>query len=574
MMTTSSALGKLCDTSREYTQYMREKKQAGLLVQQPESPPEIRETVQQKRKRIFNRDTGTLNLNLSGVPFWIWDEALHHQLRKMTGSKCCFVDMLGRPLNPKTGEECPLYPYEYEVLKALFTPSYLNPDNDQRRRKHLWIKKARGAGLTEFFIYKMFYLPCAFPDVYYDSQMAIVTGIRKATAVKVMDRMKRKLYQKLKIVTDFSESVMDVNGCIIEAYPANNPDSVRGLHNMKFIFYDEADSTPLSVIDDMLSAIEGYTGKNNPYIVINSTAKTPNGLMQRIEQQPPETCNYKRMFILADKLLGYIYTQQDLDLASTSPYYRQEYWGEYKGDKGNLFPQEYLDYAAGLVDELVIKDTMTGEIRRTISRPEKQLTVRDVISDYRFLGPSHNTSVGTDPAFNSSMFASVVFKEISGQIYVVKEAEMQAPSSEEGMEMQKRLIYQDYPSMHPKIWIDSSAVLFIRSLKKDIGEDPDYHSMTPDLLRESMLSPLGMTVCPIAFSKYGERLNYHLRRLLELGVYHMDKDVTPKLWISMNSAKYDEIHNKFDKKQTSHNDVFDSARLATCAYRIGNLSVL
>ena len=112
---------------------------------------------------------------------------------------------------------------------------------------------------------------------------------------------------------------------------------------------------------------------------------------------------------------------------STSPYYRQEYWGEYKGEKGNLFPQSILDYAAGLTDELIIKDTMTGEIRRTIQRPPKELTVQDVISDYRFLGPNYRTSVGTDPAFNSSMFASVVNKEIAGHIYAVKEAEIQAP---------------------------------------------------------------------------------------------------------------------------------------------------
>lgn len=571
----SPPFGKLQQLSQEYSEYATKSRQDILNHDTVKSPDyAVRETVQQKRKRLFNKETGSLKLDFTGLPFWIWDEALHYQLRRKTDSHCCFVDVLGRPVDPKTGEEKPLFPYEYDMMRALFNPNFANLNNDTRRHKHVWIKKARGAGATEFFIYLMLYLPCVFPKVYYDTQMAVITGIRKSTATKVMDRMKHKLYQKLGIVTDFSESVIDINGCIIEAYPANNPDSVRGLHRMKFIFYDEADATPLSVIPDMLSAIEGYWGKNDPYTVINSTAKKIGGIMQQLEDQPDETCNYKKLFVLADRLLGYIYTQQDLDRASTSPYYRQEYWGEYKGEKGNLFPQEFLDYAAGLTDELIIRDTMTGEIRRTIQRPPKELTVRDVVSDYRFLGPSYRTSVGTDPAFNSSMFASVVNKEISGHIYAVKEAEIQAPSSEQGIEMQKRLIYQDYPSMHPKIWIDASAVLFIRSLKKDIGEDPDYHQLTPDLLRESIMSPLGMTVCPIAFGKYGDSMNYHWRRLLELGVYHIDKEVTPYLWISMNSAKFDDIHNKFDKKNTAKNDTFDAARLANIAYRIGNLGVL
>ena len=420
-------LGNLQKIRSSYQEYAREQQARINHITNTVSNPGTPETVQQKRKRLFNRDTGSLQLDLTGVPFWIWNETLHYQLRKFTNNKCCFVDMIGRPVNPKTGEEMPLFPYEYEIIRALYDQNYLNPGNDRRRHKHLAIIKARGAGATELFIYKMLYLPCAFPKVYYDSQMAIVTGIRKPTAVRVMQRMKQKLYQKLGIVTDFNDSVLDINGCIIEAYPAINPDSYRGLHNLKFLFFDEADYVPKSIIDDTMAAAEGFWAKNNPFTVFNSTPNEPGGLMQQIEDQKDDVRNYKVLKILADKLVGYIYTQDELDQASTSPHYRREYWGEYKGEKGNLFPQEYLDYAAGLTDELLIKDTMTGEIRRTIQRPPKELTVQDVISDYRFLGPNYRTSVGTDPAFNSSMFASVVNKEIAGHIYAVKEGRDTGP---------------------------------------------------------------------------------------------------------------------------------------------------
>ena len=569
----SPTLGKLYSINQEYTKLIQSRLNSDKHNLIPEG---VSETVQQKRRRLFNKDTGSLQLNLRGMPFYVWDQVLHEQLRKLTNNGCCFVDAIGRPVNTKTGQEMPLFPYEYEFIRTLFEPAYNNPPagNPSNRHKHLWVKKSRGAGITELMIYIMLYLPMAYPEVYYDSQMAIVTGIHKTTAIRVIDRMKQKLYQKLRIATDFNDAVLDINGCIIEAYPAIRPDSYRGLHNLKLVFNDESDFYPKSIIDDVMDANEGYWGKSNPFTIFNSTAKEPDGLMQRIEKQPDATCNYKKLFILVDKLRGYIYTDEDIEMASISPSYAREYLGEYKGEKGNLFPQEYLDYAAGLTDTLIIRDTESGEIRKTIERSIGELSVRDVVSDHRYLGVGYDSSIGTDPAFNSSMFATVVTKEIGGIIYFVKEKEMLAPSVDEGIEMQKRMMYNDYPSFSPKIWIDASSVPFIRALKKDIGEDPDYHQYKPELLREMMGTRMGMIVCPIAFNKYGDKLNYHLRRLMELGRVRIDKEITPSLWIAWNTAKFDEVHNRFNKNDTAKNDVYDASRLACCNYKIGNLSII
>ena len=456
MTTTSTPLGKLEYLSDEYKQIIKQKiEQLNPQVKTDSAVSDhvITETVQQKRKRLFNKDTGSLQLNLKGTPFWVWDEDMHYKLRNITNDKCCFVDMIGRPVNPKTGEEMPLFPYEWEFVRSLFEPDFNNPGNSSKKNKHLWVKKARGAGITELMIYIMLYLPMAYPEVYYDSQMAIVTGIHKTTAIRVIDRMKQKLYQKLKIATDFNDAVLDINGCIIEAYPAIRPDSYRGLHNLKLVFNDESDFYPRSIIDDVMDANEGYWGKSNPFTIFNSTAKEPDGLMQRIEKQEDDKCNYKKLFILVDKLRGYIYTDEDIETASISPSYAREYLGEYKGEKGNLFPQEYLDYAAGLTDTLIIRDTESGEIRKTIERSIGELSVRDVISDHRYLGVGYDTSIGTDPAFNSSQFASVVCKEIGGIIYFVKEKELLAPSVDEGIEMQKRFMSIPCGSRHPIIFI-------------------------------------------------------------------------------------------------------------------------
>lgn len=578
-MTTRITLGNLANLSPEYKQMVRDRiarlnpnvTEAQHIVEKG-----VNETVQQKRKRLFNRDTGSLQLDLSGVPFWVWDEAMHQTLRRLTNDRCCLVDILGRPVNPKTGEEQPLFPYEYEVIRALYDPAFANPGNDKRRNKHIAILKARGAGATELIIYDMLHKPLCFPQAFQDSQMAVITGVRKPTAIRIIKRMKQKLYQKLGIVTDFSDTVLDINGCIIEAYPATNPESFRGLHNLKYIFHDESDYTPRSIIEDTFASIEGYWAKNNPYTIFNSTAREPGGLMDQLMSQPDETSNYKKIRIFADKLVGYIYTQEEIDQASTSATYRREYWGEFKGEKGNLFPTEFLDYAAGLIDELVIKDTMTGAIRRIIQRPVGDMSVRDITKDPRFMGMAYKTNIGTDPAFNASVFSSVVFKEVEGIVYAVHESELQSPSYEEAIELQKRLMYQDFPSLNPKIWIDAAATLFINSFKHEIKDYPFnvYADMTEEERLQSILSPTGMTVCPIPFGKYGDRMNYHFRRLMELGAFRIDKDLTPLLWLSMNSAKYDEISNKFNKKGTLKNDTYDAGRLATCGIRIGNIGVI
>jgi hypothetical protein len=580
-----SGFGSLAKSNLQYKQILKRNNERlnPSLLEDNTAPidldidVDVEETVQQKRKRLFNKDTGSLQLDLSNVPLWIWNESLHEELRRKTNDHCCFVDMIGRPRNTKTGIENPLFPYQKEILDAIYIPNASNPYNDKRRYKHVMIKKARGAGATDLILTDMISLPLRFPHAFYNSQMAVVTGIRKSNAVKVIKRMKQKLYQKLGIVTDYSESVLDLNGCLIEAYPIKNPDTYRGLDNLKYLFFDECDSTPKSVIDDTFAAAEGFWAKNNPITIFNGTPNEPGGLMERIEKQTVENCNYKRLEILADKIVGYIITPEELELASTSPFYRREYWGEYKGEQGNFFPVEFLQYAAGLTDTLIVKDTRTEKIRRTIQRPVGDLTVNDVLNNPLFKGIAYHTVVGVDPAFNSSLFAVVVNKEIEGIVYAVAEAELQAPSFEAATEMVKQLTYHDFPDRHPKIFIDSGSISipYIRFLKEDLKEYPIQYNDVPLNVRISyMKSPQGWTVCPIPFNKYGDSMNYQWRRLLELGRYRIDPGITPNLWLSMNSAKYNDISNKFDKDNTVKNDYFDCGRLCMCNIKIGDMSVL
>lgn len=532
------------------------------------------ETVKQKRKRIFNKDRGSLDLSLKDIPFYIWDEEFHKYAYQKHDGKCCFVDIIGRPMNKKTGQLMPMFPYEFEIFQALFKNDYANPDNNPRRWKHVWIKKSRGAGATEeIACYIMPWLAIAFPERFADSQQAIITGINMSVAKTIMRRLKFKLQNKLKIPIDFSDKVIQINGCLIEAYPAIRPDAFRGLHNLKFAFNDEADFFPHNIIDDVMDANEAYWTKSRAWTVFNSTANKPDGLMQRIEKQTEEECNYKRLFILVDKLEGYIYTPEELEMAKLSRSYPREYLGEYAGDKGNLFSQYLLDYAAGYTDILEVKN-YNGEVIREIKREEGELRIDEVLSSYRYLGVNYDSSYGIDPAFNSSQFSFIVNKKIDNLIYAVAEIDLQSPSIEEAINVTKDMVMKDYPCFRPKIWVDASGIPFIRALKKELGEYPDYHNYTHEEMVNQMLDPRGMKVCPIPFNKYGDAMNYHWRRLFELGYYRISPKQTPRLWDSLQSAKYDEDKAKFDKKNTSYSDSYDGGRLATITFKIGNKTIL
>ena len=96
---------------------------------------------------------------------------------------------------------------------------------------------------------------------------------------------------------DNKETVIELNGCSIEAYPSNHLDSYRALTNPKFILLDEADMFRKSDQLDVRHVSERYIGKSNPYIVMVSTPNAPGGLFEKIEKEPENTCIYKRLFL-------------------------------------------------------------------------------------------------------------------------------------------------------------------------------------------------------------------------------------------------------------------------------------
>jgi len=177
----------------------------------------------EQQSRFFDR--------LDNKPFWIWNSAEHRKEDIRTDGDCCFNHIIGLPR--KDGLEKRIFDYE----KIIF--DYLQSNNNN----HLWIKKATGLGITEFVLRFMAWL-CLKDKTLSGSQMCIITGPRIDLAIEHIDRMKRLFYDR-GLTFDSKETVIDLYGVKIEAFPSHHLDAMRGLQNVSFILLDESDFFPV-----------------------------------------------------------------------------------------------------------------------------------------------------------------------------------------------------------------------------------------------------------------------------------------------------------------------------------------
>ncbi len=91
-----------------------------------------------------------------------------------------------------------------------------------------------------------------------NSQMCIVTGPNIDIATKLIKRLKGIFEPKLGLLFDNKETVLELNGCTIEAYPSNHLDAYRALENPKFILIDEGDFFRKSEQEDVRFVTERY----------------------------------------------------------------------------------------------------------------------------------------------------------------------------------------------------------------------------------------------------------------------------------------------------------------------------
>jgi hypothetical protein len=81
------------------------------------------------------------------LDFWIWDIKEHKQEDIISNGDCCFNHIISLP--QKDGNDKPLHDYEGIIFDSLVTQ---NGNVNSSSKKHLWIKKATGLGISEFML--------------------------------------------------------------------------------------------------------------------------------------------------------------------------------------------------------------------------------------------------------------------------------------------------------------------------------------------------------------------------------------------------------------------------------------
>ena len=385
---------------------------------------------------------------------------------------------------------------------------------------------------------------CLKDDTLSGSQMCIVTGPRIDLAIALIDRIKRLFADSSKglLVFDTKETVVELNGVKIEAFPSHHLDAMRGLPNVSFILLDEADFFPSGQQQaDTGDVSERYIAKSNPYIVMVSTPNAPDGLFERIEKEAEDTCLYKRIFLDYTYGIGMIYTLEEIEKAKASPSFEREYNLKYLGKIGNVFH--------------------TKDIEAAIEKGRKYNP--DSFNPYYSFS---SRSMGIDPAYGSSAFGIVVTQFEDGIVQIMHAEEYHRPDYNEMLSVVYGLMSKYQVD---SVYIDGANSSFIRSLKLQVGEDPEYDKVIARYRSEGLDESWwtkDMRIIPVNFNKEHKAMLGHCKMILESegGRIAIHPDKFDKLITSLRTAVDND--GVLDKESTSYNDIFDAFRLALKFY--------
>lgn len=418
----------------------------------------------------------------------------------------------------------PLFDYEKKLFDLLITDNTDSLGHDFNKEKHIWIKKATGLGITEFVLRLMAWLSLK-DDTFRNSQMCIVAGPNLEVGIKLIKRLKAIFERKLGVTFQTKETVIELNGCTIEAYPSNHLEAYRALDNPKFIFMDEADFFRKREREEVRHVSERYIGKSCPYIVMVSTPNAPGGLFESIERESEEKCLYKRVCLDYTYGLDKIYMSEEIEKAKSSPSFEREYNLKYLGLIGNIFHTQDIDNS---IEEYVIEN--------------------EAINSYA------PVSMGLDPGFGSSAFGVVVTRFVDGKAQILFADEFERPDYDEMLQKVLELRTRYYVK---KIYLDGANPGFIRSVKIHTGERSDplqYMELIKRAKKHKRPIENYMKVIPVHFSRDSRQMLAHTKLLLERGeiMIHPRFD---KLITALRTA-FENGEGILDKEATSYDDIF------------------
>ncbi len=456
--------------------------------------------------------------------FWIENIEKHKSEDIRTKGFCCFNHITGLPR--KDGVEKKIFDYEMQLVNSL--------DGS----KNIFIKKARGLGITEFLLRYMAWLAVRNND-YSGCRYHIVTGPRINLAEDLIDRLHDLFMSKLNIDCKQVGPIIYINNVIFQAFPSHTISSSRGYTNVKFIFIDEAAYFPPGQQDEVRAVCEAYRPKSNPYIVMVSTPYKPGDLFEQIDRDSNSI--FKKYNLHYTLGLNKIYNPEEIEKEKQQPYFKREFELYYAVGTGNVFLEQSLQVCEQLGKQY-----------------------RDV--PYNASTPK---ALGIDPGFGSSATAFTVLEIVDDLVHVIYSKQFENQSTQQMVYHAADLISK-YNLMNEsnRVFIDGSQSGFIRSVKYQTGDYPHYERLIEKARQDGRPDELHhyMHVIPVNFSINHKAMLGNLKLWLDRGRMAVDPDAHSELMTELRIAQSDE-DMALEKDHTNTFDLLDSFRLAMCLIR-------
>ena len=182
----------------------------------------------QKLRQAQQQQSSSSNLSvLKGLPFWVFDKEIHRQQAMASKGNCCIQHVLGLPI--KNGKVFPLFDFQKQIFDYL------------EEYQNIWIKKARGIGVTTFLIRYLVW-KILYSNELDGKSIFIISGTREEFANYVKKKMEDLFLPRFpNVVLDSTYTELWINKTWIKVMPTKNIKDVRGYMDVAYLFIDEAE---------------------------------------------------------------------------------------------------------------------------------------------------------------------------------------------------------------------------------------------------------------------------------------------------------------------------------------------
>lgn len=494
------------------------------------------------------------------IPFYRWDVSRerHVELARETHSNCCFNHMIGLPVKPDTNKRYPMFEYE-RLMFQHFLASKENPKSIPDPSYYYLIVKSTGLGITEFVLRLMAWLAVRNRE-YYNQRFGIITGLTLTETDVLIGRFYDlfEAFPELPIRRTLGKVV--INGVTIQGFPSKNTKSMRSYKDFRFLFADEAAFFEKSDQKQTRTVLERYHTKSKPFVWLVSTPNNEQDLCYQLMTTPDESRGYKLFAFNYEwglpKHDAWIFTQEDINEQKKKSEFDREYDLKFSGKKGNLLSDFVLsrniinaEYATEI--GYVPYYDLNGLINQSKIHPKSEYPPSIICLDPAF-------GLGHEASHTGILFA----QKRQGKIELIYGDELPHPEYNNLIQSIALLAVKRNTL---KILVDSWWTHVIQDLKRQIGENPNYHELDKDELERQIKDPRGMRVCPVNFRQKGDEMTQHVVSLFDQGIFRYMKEQT-KIHTALSTAWVTD--SKYDKDESGNDDLFDCIRMLTTALEV------